>query len=464
MAAYHLFSPEIYTQRRTALMNSIDSGIILIMGNNEMPMNYKDNIYHFRQDSSFLYYFGINQPSMAATMNVDTGEVILYGYDYTIDDIIWVGPSKSLEDKGHMVGVKKTKPISQLASDLASVGGSVRYLPPYRHDRVIFLSEVLGSSIQEIQNGADAQLRGAVVAQRSIKSAEEVEQLSQAVDITREMHLAAMRSTRPGKYEYEVVADITRQYKRNNTELAYPIIFSVNGQTLHNHYHGNLMKTGQLALNDSGASNSMMYAGDITRTIPVSGQFTTKQKEIYNIVLEMETSVIDNMKVGDLYRDHHIASNRLMLSKFKDLGLVRGDVDEMSAAGVGGLFMPHGLGHMIGLDVHDMEDFGEQHVGYRPGLERSSQLGLKSLRLGKELEDGFVITVEPGIYFIPELIAKWKAEGTHAEFINYQKLEDYLDFGGIRIEDDILITSNGSKVLGKPIPKTVEEVEDAFRE
>jgi Xaa-Pro aminopeptidase len=274
------------------------------------------------------------------------------------------------------------------------------------------------------------------------------------------MHIAAMRATQVGKKEYEIVAELYGTAKRLGGELAYPAILSINGQTLHNHYHGNELTSGRLVLNDSGVELEMGYCGDITRTFPVDKKFTQQQREIYEIVLEMEELVIESLKPGIQYRDCHIASNRLMLNKFKDLGIVNGDVEEMLEAGVGGMFMPHGLGHMIGLDVHDMEDLGEKFVGYNKDIERSAQMGLKSLRLAKELAEGFVITVEPGIYFIPQLIDKLKADKQYLDFVNYDKLEQYRDFGGIRIEDDILITKDGYQVLGEHIPKTVAEIED----
>lgn len=462
MASYDLFHKDIYIARRERLLKSVDSGLLLIMGNNDSPMNYKDNIYQFRQDSNFLYFFGLAEPQMAATLDTASGEVVLYGYDYTIDDIVWVGPTKSLLDKANQVGVSKVKSIADLKSDLERAK-EVHYLPSYRDDRTIFLSEAMGKSVAEIKQGHSDSLIKAVISQRSIKSSEEVAEMEKAVNITRKMHLEAMRATRVGRYEYEVVAEITRKYKRAHTELAYPVIFSVNGQTLHNHSHANLMQDGQIVLNDSGASNSMFYAGDITRVIPVNGRFSSQQKEIYDIVLEMETSVIDSLKAGDLYQDHHIASNKVMLSGLRDLGLVKGDVEEMSALGVGGLFMPHGLGHMIGLDVHDMEDLGEDLVGYSTEVSRPQQLGLKSLRLARRLEEGFVLTVEPGIYFIPELINKYKAEKQFVDFVDYGKLESYLSFGGIRIEDNVHVSSNGGVILGNPIPKTTAEVEQAYR-
>ncbi|MCD8539294.1 MAG: aminopeptidase P family protein, partial [Leadbetterella sp.] len=379
---------------------------------------------------------------------------IIFGHELTLDDIIWEGPVEPLSSLAEKVGVSTTHPLEKLGAVIRKT--EVHYLPPYRGDREIFIKDTLGISIP-----FSTALVKAVVSQRALKSGEEIAEMTKAVNITREMHVAAMKATRPGMKEYEVVAEILKTLKSHHAELSYPVILSVNGQTLHNHYHGNEMKAGQLLLNDSGAETEMYYAGDITRTFPVSGRFTSRQKEIYEIVLKMETESIASLRPGLAYRDVHLNANRILLEGLAALGLVQGDLETLVQEGVGGLFMPHGLGHSIGLDVHDMEDLGEQYVGYREGLERSTQLGLKSLRLAKELETGHVLTVEPGCYFIPELIRKYRSEGIFAPYVNYHRLEEeYLDFGGIRIEDNVAITESGFEVLGHPIPKTVEEVEE----
>jgi len=423
-----LFESSLYSARRAALRAAVGTGIILLLGNEEAPMNYEHNIYRFRQDSSFLYYFGLNMPGLYATINCDTGEEIIYGHEHTIDDIIWIGPQQySLADYAAMVGVSTVK--SPRDTTWVS-SGPIHYLPPYRHINTIKLSQWLSTPVTEVGSGASAPLIAAVIEQRSVKADVEIVEMEKAVNVSRAMHITAMQSIKHGKMEYESVGEIYRTAKSQNC----------------------------------CAENDMCYAGDITRTMPVSGKYSTKQKDIYNIVLDMEVSSIAALKPGLPYRDVHISSNKIMLTGLKELGLLSGDVEEMSAAGVGGLFMPHGLGHMIGLDVHDMEDLGEDLVGYGPHYQRSSQLGLKSLRLARELQAGFVITVEPGIYFIPELIEKWKADSKHKEYINYDKLESYYDFGGIRIEDDVLITGDASRVLGAPIPKTVAEVEETMRD
>lgn len=446
-----LFNTDVYTRRRALLSQSLPQGQLLIMGNNEAPMNYVANAYRFRQDSNFLYYFGINLPGLAGL--IDGNKTLIFGHELTLDDIIWEGPVEPLSSLAEKVGVTEIHPLEDLPKFLRK--DEVHYLPPYRGDRTLFLKETLG-----LAQGPSVALIKAVVAQRAIKSAEEIVEMTKAVDISGAMHVAAMQACKPGMQEYQVVAEILKTLKSQNAELAYPIILSVNGQTLHNHYHGNEMKAGQLMLNDSGAETEMYYAGDITRTYPVSGKFSAEQKAIYEIVLKMEEDSIAAMKPGVSYRDIHVQANRILIDGLKSLGLLQGDTETMVQEGVGGMFMPHGLGHAIGLDVHDMEDLGEEYVGYRDGLTRSTQLGLKSLRFAKELEEGNVLTVEPGCYFIPELIARYKQENRFAAFVNYAKVETFLNFGGVRIEDNVLVTQTGQEILGKRIPKTVEEIEN----
>ncbi|WP_341228458.1 aminopeptidase P family protein [uncultured Arcticibacterium sp.] len=459
------FPAQTYIDRRAKLKSSLKSGLILLMGTNEAPLNYPDNHFRYRQDSSFMYFFGINQPGLNAIIDTESGEEVLFGDEFTVEDIIWVGQLETIASKAAKVGVKDIRPSSKIADILSMAqakGRKVHFLPPYRFDNKLQLMEWLGLGAKQVKPNVSSELVKAVINLRSYKSEEEIAQMTHAVNISREMHINAMRNIAEGKKEYEVVAELYRTAKANNSYLAYPAIFSINGQTLHNHGHNNTMTGNRLVLNDSGAENEMLYSGDITRTAPVSGKFSDKQKEIYNIVLEMEENSIASLKAGVMYRDVHIDSNKLMLRRLKELGLVSGNTDELAEQGMGGLFMPHGLGHQIGMDVHDMEDLGEDLVGYGEDLERSTQLGLKSLRLAKKLEANFVITVEPGLYFIPELIESWKAEKMFAEHINYDKLKAYYDFGGIRIEDDVLVTENGHQILGDKIPKTVEEVENAM--
>ncbi len=459
-----LFDKEIYEKRREVLKKSMGKGIVLIMGNNEAPMNYEANTYSFRQNSNFLYYFGIAQPDLNAIIDIDKDEVTIFGNELTMDDIIWMGEVPSLSTLAANVGVGIVKSPSELIDVLkTATKKNVHYLPPYRKEHNTLLYEALGIKYADQQGKASVALIKAIVAQRSLKSSEEIEEMEKAVNITKSMHVRAMQRTKEDKYEYEVVGDIIKQCKNYHGSLAYGVIFSINGQVLHNHHHDNLMTVGKMVINDSGAENDMCYAGDITRSFPVNGKFTQKQKEIYAIVLEMEKSCIEYIGPGVKYYDAHILANTILINRFKELGLLKGDSEAMVAEGVAGMFMPHGLGHMIGLDVHDMEDLGENYVGYEDGQERSTLLGLKSLRLAKTLQPGYTLTVEPGIYFIPQLIEKYKAEGKFMDFVNYESLLPYYDFGGIRIEDNVLITEDGRRVIGEPIPKEIWEVEKIMK-
>jgi Xaa-Pro aminopeptidase len=455
-----LFSAETYSQRRNALKKTVGSGILLFMGNNEAPMNYHDNTYRYRQDSNFLYFFGLNMAGLNAIIDIDNDQETIFGNELSLEDIIWMGPQPTLVELARKVGVRHVETPQNIEKRLKNTKTDIHFLPPYRYDNQLQLAEWLQLPAKEIAKHSSVPFIEAVVQLRAIKSAEEIREMTEAVNTSREMHVAVMKATAAGKTEYQLVAELYAEAKRHHAELAYPAILTINGQTLHNHYHGNTLRSGQLLLNDSGAENEMCYAGDITRTFPVDKKFTEQQREIYEIVLEMEVSSIKAMREGVQYRSIHIDANRLMLNKLKEIGLLNGDTETMLHEGVGGLFMPHGLGHAIGLDVHDMEDLGEKYVGYRTGIERSTQLGLKSLRFAKELTAGNVLTVEPGIYFIPELIDKYRAENKFLDFVNYDRLESYKTFGGVRIEDNVLVTIDGSEILGKPIPKTIPEIEE----
>lgn len=457
-----MFSTLTYTARRQQLKETIKSGVILLLGNEESSMNYKDNVYHFRQDSSFLYYFGLDHPHLAGIIDIDNGEEIVFGNELTIDDIVWTGPLPSLQDQAAQVGVTKTMPFNQIEKYLKSVQAQrrvIHFLPPYRPENQIKLREWFELPFETIPQHASVKLVEAVIAQRLIKSAEEVAEMEKALETTKEMHVAAMRAAKPGIVEAQLAGMVQGLAVSGGGQLAYPVILTINGQTLHNHHHHNVLQSGQLVLGDFGAETALHYAGDITRTFPVDQQFTAQQKEIYQIVLDAQMQAIAALKPEALYRDIHLLSSKVIAEGMKALGLMKGDCEAAVAAGAHALFFPHGLGHHIGLDVHDMEDLGEDRVGYSEDIKRSKQFGLRSLRLGRSLEAGNVLTVEPGIYFIPELIDRWRDEGKHLEFINYEKLEAYKSFGGIRIEDNILITEDGHRVLGPPIPKTIAEVE-----
>lgn len=457
-----MFTKETYTQRRNILKEKVGSGLILLMGNDYSPMNYEDNIYHFRQDSTFLYYVGIDVAHVAAIIDVDENKTILFGNDLSVEYIVWMGVQPTMRELADKSGVEECQDYNNISTYLKnakSKGQDIHFLPPYRAENMLKMEDWLDTRVKDLKNNTSKKLINAVIAQRSIKSADEIAQMENAVAITREMHVAAMRAAKAGRKEHDLAGIAQGIAKGCGGELAYPIIMTVNGQTLHNHYHGNTLQDGQLVLGDFGAENAMHYAGDITRTFPVAKTFTQKQKEIYQIVLDAEETAIQSLKPSIAYKTIHLQAAKNMAEGLKSLGLMKGNMEEAVAEGAHALFFPHGLGHMIGLDVHDMEDLGETLVGYGEGMEKSTQFGLKSLRLGKELEEGNVLTVEPGIYFIPELIDQWKADGKFVDFLDYEKINTYRDFGGVRIEDNILVTNDGHQVLGPRIPKTIEEVE-----
>jgi len=445
-----------------ALMSRLDKGIVLLLGNEESPKNYHDNTYRFRQDSNFLYFLGLNKPHLAAILDVEAGTTTLYGTDPDINHVIWMGDLPSLTEMASSTAAESTAPFIDLPTALTqaqAAGRSIHFLPPYRGDNKIRLHQWLKIGLDDLQAKSSTSLIKAVVDIAAIKSDAEIAEMVKAVNVTRLMHHTAMQRARPGMKEAELAGIIEGIALAHEGDVAYPVILSVNGQILHNHYHGNTLEEGQLVLVDAGADTAMHYAGDITRTFPVSQSFTSQQKEIYELVLKAENESISRSTVGTRNMDVHLFASKVIASGLKDLGIMKGDVDEAVAAGAHALFFPHGLGHMIGLDVHDMEDLGENYVGYGDELQRSEQFGLRSLRLGRTLQAGFVLTVEPGIYFIPQLIDLWRSEGKFLDFINYNALDAYRNFGGIRIEDNVWITDAGPMVLGDPIAKTVADVE-----
>ena len=458
----NLFLKDVYVQRRLKLKKSLYTGLVLFLGNTESSRNFAGNTYPFRQDSTFLYYFGIDLPNLYAVIDIDSNYEAIYGDDSGPDSHIWSGAHPTTVQLAERVGVRETKPVAGLASFLEKAGSSKRaihYLPPYRAEHALILQQLLGLGPQEVQRHVSPALIKAVVAQRSIKSEQEIQEIEAALCITQKMHLAAMEMVRPDIYEYEVVGAMQgTAYSQGGYAMAYAPILSVRGEIMHNPYHGNCMREGQLAINDSGAESRLHYAADITRTLPVSGRFTQAQSDIYNLVLKAQQEAITALKRGIRFLDAHLTTALCLAQGLIDLDLMRGSADEIVARGVHALLFPHGLGHMLGLDVHDMENLGEEYVGYSDTVQRSSQFGLAALRLARELQTGFVVTVEPGLYFNPALIDQWQAQGRFNDHINYAALERYRDFGGVRIEDTILITSDGCRVLGPYIPKTEEEL------
>ena len=462
-----MFETSVYKNRRARLKEKVKSGLVLILGNGEAPANYTDNTYKFRQDSSFLYFFGLNQPGFAGVIDIDSGDEYLFGNDVDMDDIIWMGPQPSVKDMAARAGVSKTAPFARLADCMKtaiSQGRRIHFLPRYRFRNMLLLEELLGIRPALVKNYASLELIKAVVDLRSVKEPCEIEEITKACNIGYEMHTAAMRNCKPGVKEQYIAGLIEGIAASYGSMVSFPVILSQNGETLHNHDHSQILQEGRMMLTDAGAEEVSHYCSDFTRTVPVGGKFLTRQKEVYNIVLAANNKAIEIAKPGVTYQYVHLEVCKVLAQGLKDLGLMKGDVNEAVAAGAHALFMPHGLGHMMGLDVHDMEDLGQIYVGYDDETRPIDQFGTSSLRMGRRLQEGFVITDEPGCYFIPALIDQWRAQGMHKEFLNYDKIETFKDFGGIRLEDDILIIPGGSRFLGdKRTPITVEEVEEIMR-
>lgn len=458
-----MFSKDVYINRREKLRHSMKDGIALFLGNPDAPMNCPHNIYQYRQDSNFLYFFGLDHPGFAGVCDIDNNKDYIFGNDVDIDDIIWMGPQPSVKDQSSQVGISSTAPFSDLnkfIADAMAAGRKIHFLPVYRAENKILLEGLVGVKPADIKANVSEEFIKAIVALREIKEACEIVELERAAETGYKMHVEAMKMAQDGVYEREVAGEVEAISLRAGGMLSFPAIVSKRGETLHNHEHGNLLKKGDLLLVDCGAETDTHYASDNTRTIPVGGKFTQKQREIYEIVLAAINKGTELIRPGVDYRSIHFAVCKVIASGLIDLGLMKGDADAAVAAGAHTLFMPHGLGHMMGLDVHDMEDLGEDYVGYDDKVQRASQFGTAYLRLGKELKPGFVITNEPGIYFIPALIDKFQNEKQFLDFINYDKVNEYRDFGGIRLEDDLLVTETGCELIGKRIPITVEEVEN----
>ncbi len=456
-----MFSRDTYVSRRTALASRFDSGLLVLPGNNESPMNYADNCYTFRQDSTFLYYFGLDQPELAAIIDVDAGTATLFGDELTIEHIVWMGDLPTIAERAERVGVSDTRPgadVARTVTEARAAGRDVHYLAPYRADTTLWLAELLGVAPAEVEAGASTDLARAVVDQRNIKSDEEVAEIDRAVEVSVAMHEAAIRMARPGMTEAEIAAEVGRIADASGGRISFPIIATIHGEILHNHVHSNTLSDGDMFLLDAGAETAMGYAGDLSSTFPVGPRFSDRQRTIYELQLAAQVTAVETLAPGVPFRDVHFAASRVIFDGLKDLGIMKGDTDEALEAGAHAMVFQCGTGHMMGLDVHDMENLGEVWVGY-DGQPKSTQFGLKSLRLARPLEPGFVVTVEPGIYFIPQLMDLWKSEGRCAEFIDFDELDKWRDFGGLRNEEDFLITADGFRRLGPHKPQTVEEIE-----
>ena len=456
------FSLQTYKRRRDQLKQDVGQGMLLFLGNGEVGINYADNTYPFRQDSSFLYFFGISQPGLAAIIDIDEGREVVFGNELTIDDIVWTGAVPTVGELSREVGVGETMPLTSLKACLDKAkakGQAIHFLPPYRAEHRTWLWELLQVEPAAQDEQASLPFIKAVVKQRNHKDEEELACIEQAVDISTEMHLAAYRMARPGMHEAEVAAAVAEVAARKGRQLAFPTIATVRGQVLHNHGFIHLMEEGDIFLLDAGAEGPGGYAGDLSSSMPVGQRFSTRQEEIYNIHLESFRVAVAQLKPGTPFRNAHLAAAAKIAEGMKGLGLMKGDPQEAAAIGAYALFFPCGVGHMMGLDVHDMENLGEQYVGYADGERKSTQFGFKSLRLARPLEPGFVFTVEPGIYFIPELIDQWAAEKRFADFICYDKLHTWRDFTGLRNELNYVITTDGVRRLGTlHKPMTLEEV------
>ena len=459
-----MFAKEVYVSRRATLLAKMreagQSGLILFVGNAEAPAQYKDNCYKWRQDSSWLYFWGLDEPLMAATLDIDSGAETLFANDVEIDDIIWMGPQPSVRSKADAAGIANTAPYSAVENPVALAlksGRPVHFLPPSRYFNTLRLQQLVPGG-----KPSEALIK-AVISMRLIKEPVEIEALDEACDLGVVMHSVARNSITLGIIEQDIVGKMEGIALAKGWGVSFPTILSQHGETLHNHNHNDVIELGKLMVVDAGVESNEHYASDFTRTYPTTGKFTSKQRDIYQIVYECNELAFSLTKPGTTYREVHLAVARHMLECLKGLDLVRGNLDDMMAIGLAGLFQPHGLGHNMGLDVHDMEDLGENLVGYDPDQTRAKQLGLGSLRMARRLVPGHVITDEPGIYFIPALIEKFKKEGLGGEFVNYAKLESYYDFGGIRLEDDVLVTPEGARRLGHArLPISPDEVEAAM--
>ena len=458
-----MFDKETYIRRRTELKRLVGKGIILLFGNNEAPANYPANGYApFRQDSSFLYYFGQHRDGLVGVIDIDNDEEWLFGDDIDVEDIVWMGYTPSVSDLAAEVGVNKTAPLADLSKMVNGQWSMVNkhFLPPYRHDTKIQIMDLLGIHPSKQKEAASIDLIKAVVKMRATKEPQEIEAIEKACNVGYAMHTTAQLLIKPGVTERFIGGQVDGIARSLAQGVSFATIFSQHGEIMHGNPSDAPLEDGRLVLCDAGCELND-YCSDNTRTMPVNGKFTQKQLEIYSIVEACHDYVLEVAKPGVRYMDVHFAVCRLMTDRLKELGLMRGDTEEAVRAGAHAMFLPHGLGHMMGMDVHDMEGLGQIYVGFdeetRPNLE---QFGTNCLRMGRKLEPGFVVTDEPGIYFIPHLIDLWKKEGHCKEFLNFDLLEAYKDFGGIRIEDDLLITEDGCRFLGeKRIPYHPKEVE-----
>ncbi|EON77568.1 Xaa-Pro aminopeptidase [Lunatimonas lonarensis] len=455
-----LFPKEVYQERRKRLKQLMGKGVLVFMGNEESSINYKDNWYPFRQDSSFLYFFGLDLPGLVAIIDVDQNLEVIFGDDVSTEDTVWFGSVPALSTLAESVGVSSVRPAAAMDTFSKTVSlERVHLLPPYRPENLLKIAEWFRVPVPQVPRLVSESFIRSIVSLRSIKSEAELVELNHAVSLSVELHKTVMRGAREGMYEYELLGKVMGGAAAAGGSLSFPPIITTQGQILHNHVYSRKLAEGGMLLGDFGAEAPSHYAGDITRTIPVDPTFSSQQREVYQLVLDAYQLAVGALKPGMFFKEVHLMACARLTEGLKSMGLMKGDTHEAVAQGAHALFFQCGLGHMMGLDVHDMEDLGEQYVGYTDTLKKSTQFGLKSLRLGRQLEAGFVVTVEPGLYFIPQLMDQWQAAGLHTDFINYGELKHFRDFGGIRVEDAYLITPKGSEVLGPPLEIEIEEVE-----
>lgn len=465
------FDKQVYVDRRARLAQTMGSGLMLFLGNGIASYNYPDNNYPFRQDSTFLYLFGLDYEDLAAVIDVDNNRTIIFGNELTIDDIVWSGVQPTLAEKSAAVGVTETQPLAALAGYLAVARTNhqpIHFVPAYRGHTLLWMQELLGVPVSG--QPAEAFIEGQSVANPSLelcydladmrnhKAPEEVAEIARAINITVDMHETAMRMVQPGMHEKDIAAAICQVAQRDGYYLSFPTICTNHGETLHNHGYIHRLAEGEMLLLDAGAETEMHYAGDCTTTMPVGQTITERQRAVHGILLDTYQKATQMIRPGITYRECHVAAWANIAAGLKELGLMKGDPMEAAEAGAVAMFMPHGLGHMMGMDVHDMENYGEVYVGYPRGAQKDQRFGFRSLRLGRELEPGFVFTVEPGIYFIPDLIDQWRAAGKFVDFICYDKLDAWKNFGGMRNEEDFLITVDGATRIGRKKPGTLDEI------
>ncbi|WP_348715570.1 aminopeptidase P family protein [uncultured Alistipes sp.] len=460
-----MFSAEIYRTRRAELRRKVGSGLILLPGNTLSPNNYPNNAYYFRQDSSFRYYFGLNIPSLTGLIDADSGEEWLFGDDFTVEDIIWTGPQPLLRDLAAEAGIERTAPAKELAARIRkaiSLGRRIHYLPIYRAELKLQLSELLGIAPALLHDYKSVDLMLAVAEMREKKGPEEIEAMERAFHIGYAMHTTAMRMCRAGVVEREIAGALEGIARSMGQGVSFPSIVSQHGETLHNLNSEGILENGRLLLCDAGGESLEGYCSDHTRTYPVSGRFTDRQRDIYDIVLDAHDHIARIVRPGMKYHEEiHLEAYRKLAEGLIGVGLLKGTAEDAVASGALYLFMPHGLGHGLGMDVHDCEAFGERSFDFSSIAERAAKSATCIYRAAWRVQSGTILSDEPGIYFIPALIDKSRAEGLYRGIVDYDRLESYRDFGGIRIEDDLLVTEEGCRMLGdKRIPVTAEELEE----